>query len=155
MCLLTACNPKSDASQPQQRSSAAPGPQGPATASVATLASAMLTPNDRVTILQKTLDLDRLKPFWHPELRGRVPLAIAKNSVVTDSPPLTAFGAPVVFVDGSTRGPFELAKLEVVSTDPLRARVDFTYPQEGVVGHALFESRRGTWMAIEAVVRER
>jgi hypothetical protein len=107
---------------------------------------------DRVVILQKTIELDRLQPFWHPEVPTRLPLHVLKNEVVADAPALTLFGAPVVYVEDRSTRPFELTKLEITESS---ARVDFIYPREGVAGHAVFAKEASGWKVVDRRVVER
>jgi hypothetical protein len=147
LLLLVACDPKGEAPL-------APVPPSSASVAVAPPATATPAPStaDRFSILQKTIDLDRLRPYWHPEVPTRMPLHVLKNEVVADAPALTLFGAPVVYVDDRTTRPFELTKLALTETS---ARVDFTYPREGVVGHAVFEKGPNGWTLIDRNVAER
>lgn len=141
-----ACDPKGEAPL---------APTPPATSSAGTSASMASAPpstSDRLTLLQKTFELDRLKPYWHPEVVGRLPLQVLKNDIVADAPALTLLGAPVVYVDNRSTRPFELTKLEMTTTT---ARVDFVHPREGVVGHVRFVKGPGGWAISEQDVAER
>jgi hypothetical protein len=108
-------------------------------------------------LLQKTLDLDRIAPFWHSDLPGRDPLRVAKNGVVADTPSLNMFGSPVVWSDRATLEQkklpyFEFTKIESSAT---KARIEFAYPVEGVVGHVVFKKRFDAWQLEEKEVSER
>jgi len=111
----------------------------------------------KTKMLQKVLDLDLLAPFWHRDQPGRDPLKVIANDVVADRPELTIFGSKVVYVskaDAETQKLpyFELTKLSASAT---KARVEFRFPVEGVIGHAEFEKRFDDWGLSARHVSER
>lgn len=111
----------------------------------------------RAELLQKVLDLAQLAPFWHSDLPGRDPLRVLENDIVKDAPKLSMFGNPVVYVARSEAEQkklpyFELTRLESGAT---KTRIEFRYPVEGVVGHAVFVKRGESWFLEEKEVAER
>jgi hypothetical protein len=108
-------------------------------------------------LLQKTLDIDLLAKFWHSDLKGRDPLRIAKSNALKDTPALTMFGAPVVWIDRAEAEKkklpyFEFTKIESSAT---KTRIEFRYPVEGVVGNVVFLKRFDDWTLDEKNVAER
>ena len=55
-------------------------------------------PSDLQQLAQIKIDLDILAKYFHPELPGRKPLRLLKNTVVSDDLALTKFGEPVRWV---------------------------------------------------------
>lgn len=111
---------------------------------------------DCAEILQRTLDLDLLAPYWHAERRGRSPLSLLRSSALCGQPALVCRGVPVVWTSTREREErrlaFEVTRMEVSRE---RARVEFSYPVEGVVGGAAFERRAGAWVLVDKRVAER
>ncbi len=108
-------------------------------------------------MLQKVLDLDLLAPFWHCEQSGRDPLKLIDNDVVSDKPELSIFGSKVVYVPKEEAEKkklpyFEITKLAASAT---KARIEFRFPVEGVVGHVEFEKRFDDWHLSDKHVVER
>lgn len=188
MCMLpllfvAACDPRPNepaavaaASQPDRsnvsasastsaKASGSAATSATAVATAATATTTTATANDRATLLQKTLEVDALAPYWHDKTSA---FTIASSEVVVDRPPLTMFGAPVSYVGApdaaaaarrgacsSTKEPslcaFRFTKLTI--NEP-RAAVDFVYPREGVSGHVDFERRPEGWVVARRSVAE-
>lgn len=111
----------------------------------------------KAKMLQKVLDLDLLAPFWHREQPGRDPLKLIDNDVVSDKPELSIFGSNVVYVPKEEAEKkklpyFEITKLAASAT---KARIEFRFPVEGVVGHVEFEKRFDDWHLSDKHVVER
>lgn len=108
-------------------------------------------------LLQKTLDLDLLAPFWHADKAGRDPLHVIDNEITKGRPKLTMFGSEVVYVpraeaEKKKRAYFEFASLQASAT---KATLSFRYPIEGVVGKTVFVQRFGDWQLEHKEVAER
>jgi hypothetical protein len=93
----------------------------------------------RLMMLRTTLNLDKLSPHWHPDLRGRDPLRIVRSPYFPDPPEFNMFGDPVVWIDAADAKQgtayFEITALTATKT---RARIEFRYPVEGIDGNAVF-----------------
>lgn len=169
LLFVAACDPKPSEPIPAAPSSRPDGDRsnvsasGSADANGATATTA--TANDRETLLQKTLEIDALAPYWHDKTTA---FTIASSEVVVDRPRLTMFGAPVSYVGApdaaaagrrgacsSTKEPslcsFRFTKLMI--SEP-RAAVDFVYPREGLSGHVDFERRPEGWVVARRSVAE-
>ena len=116
-----------------------------------------LSPRERSSILEQTLNLTELSKYWHPSTPGRDPLRLVRTPLVAEQR-LTMFGSPVVWIDeaDAKKGTafFRLTKLEATKT---KAAVSFAYPVEGVAGSAVFKraSRAEAWRLESATVAER
>lgn len=112
---------------------------------------------EKAKMFQKVIDLDLLAPFWHREAPGRDPLKVIANDVAADQPDLTIFGSKVVYVKREDAEQkklpfFEFTKLSSTAT---RARIEFRFLAEGVVGHVEFEKRHDDWQLSAKQVAER
>ncbi|MBI3201674.1 MAG: hypothetical protein HYZ29_09040 [Myxococcales bacterium] len=112
---------------------------------------------EKAKMLQKVLDLDLLAPFWHREQPGRDPLKVIENEATADKPDLTIFGSKVIWVK---KGDAQQQKLpffefEKLTASATKARLEFRFPVEGVVGHAEFEKRGDNWYPSDKQVAER
>jgi hypothetical protein len=108
-------------------------------------------------LLQKTLDLDLLAPFWHSNLPGRDPLRIAKSKAATGTPELSMFGSKVVWADKAELDKkklpyFVFDKLESSAT---KVTIEFSFPPEGVHGSVMFKKRFDDWQLEQKQVYER
>jgi hypothetical protein len=164
LALATACGPAGQGSSAGAGGppdvSAPPAASPPAPAEVATKApeqgATSFTAGDRAKLLQKTLDLDLLAPFWHAPKGGRPVLRVVRGEAVEGEPPLSLSGERVVYVDRAAARAgggryFEFTKLE---PGPDRVRVEFRYPSEGVIGHVVFRRAGGDWAIDEKQVAE-
>lgn len=118
----------------------------------------------RAKLVERTLDLDALAPYWHPDRPGRDPLRVITNGIVEGTPEIRMFGSKVVYLEGAqaeiaraqvAKGGkpfFELTKLESAGR---RVRIEFRYPVEGISGHVLFRKRGDDWVVADKRVVER
>jgi hypothetical protein len=113
-----------------------------------------LPPAELVSVLQQTLDLDAMKPFWHDELPNRKPLVVLRSHVCKDEPKLSKFGKPVVFVDADKAEDPYFAFTRVDAHGET-VSVTFSYPVEGVTGRAVFAKKNGAWVLTGKEVAER
>lgn len=116
-----------------------------------------LSTEAKAKMFQKLLDLDLLAPFWHPEQPGRDPLKLVENQVVAGQPELTIFGSKVVYVDKAEAQRQKLPFFEItrLTSSATKARIEFQFPVEGVVGHVEFEKRFDDWQLTGKEVAER
>lgn len=115
-----------------------------------------LAPDVLTKLLQQTLDIDTLAPFWHSNLKGRDPLRVARENVPNGAK-LTMFGNPVKLVSratalGDKQPYFEFARITSSAT---KTTIEFSYPVEGVVGKTVFEKHGNDWRLVEKDVAER
>jgi len=120
-------------------------------------ASVPLPDDVRAKLLQKTLDLDLLAPFWHRDQPGRDPLHVIENDVTKGRPALSIFGSPVVYV---TRAEAEKKKLPFfeytsLASSATKTTIELRFPPEGVVGKVVFLKRFDDWQLEEKHVAER
>jgi hypothetical protein len=169
---IVGCDPKQGeaplAPTPTPTPSQAPPPTAASASAAVAPQPTELTSAERTLLLQKTLDLDALTPYWHDKSAG---FRIAESDVVKDKPTLSMFGSAVVYIAApdmaklsrrgactETREPslcsFRFTKLVLKSDRTVI--VDFEYPREGVVGHVSFEhdSKHG-WVVANRTVAER
>ena len=113
--------------------------------------------SEKAKMLQKVIDLDLLAPFWHREVPGRDPLKLIENDLVADKPELTIFGSKVVYLRRQDAEQKRLPFFEFtkVSSTATKARIEFRFPVEGVVGHVEFEKRGDDWQLSAKQVAER
>jgi len=111
----------------------------------------------RGKMLQKVLDLDLLAPFWHRELPGRDPLPVIRSEFTSDSPSLSIFGSRVLYLEKAEAERKKLPFFEFTSVraSKTKARIEFRFPAEGVLGHVEFTQRYGEWQLSDKSVRER
>lgn len=109
---------------------------------------------EQADLLQRTLDLDVLSPYWHPDRPGRRPLTILRTEAVVGTPALSIFGYPVRYAEiGEAQGPvFEFAAMESTAR---RVVVRFRFAPEGLEGEARFRRHLDTWQLESRSVRER
>jgi hypothetical protein len=105
-------------------------------------------PVETTSLLQRTLDLARLAPFWHADLPGRRPLRIVRNDIVGDATGLKMFGVPVELVERAAAVRDTLPTFEFTSLQPGvdAVTIGFRYPVEGVVGQVVFRKRGAEWI---------
>jgi hypothetical protein len=112
-------------------------------------------PSDLQQLAQMTIDLDILAKYFHPELPGRKPLRLLKNTVVSDDLALTKFGEPVRWVsaDEAKKGGavFEISKIDIRGAT---ATVSFSYAIEGLRGTATFRKTNNIWRTEDRELRE-
>lgn len=116
-----------------------------------------LSPEVRTKLLQQTLDIDKLAPFWHSNLKDRDPLRVVATDVVPPGAKLSMFGNPVTLVPRATalsdkKPYFEFAR---VTSSATKTTIEFNYPVEGVVGKTVFEKHGDDWRLVEKEVAER
>lgn len=115
-----------------------------------------LAPDELTQVLQRTLELDALVPYWHRELPGRVPLRVARTDANRAVTRLTMFGSPVIWLEAehikAGRPIFEFTAIEATVA---KVTVQFRFAAEGVVGKAVFEKRGREWLVVEKSVAER
>ncbi len=116
-----------------------------------------LPPEELAPLLQKTLDLDLLAPFWHSEKPGRDPLRVLQTDAVRAAPKLTMFGNQVTYVtrDQASTDKKPFFDFYRVTSSSTRVTIFFRYRVEGVVGKTLFKKRGGEWTLDEKHVGER
>lgn len=133
-------------STPSNPPASAPG----ATAATATPVVASVRAAAQTDLLQRTLELRELETYWH----GVPPLAVRRTALTDAEPALVVKGQPVVYVgaDATQRLVFEFT---AITDHAPQWRVDFRIDAEGVVGHAMFEDRAGSWVLVDSSVAER
>jgi len=108
-------------------------------------------------ILQAVLDMKELDQYWHAEQSGRKPLQVVVTDAVAMRPPITKFGMPVQYISAEDAGKspayFEFTGIFYDAED--RARIEFAYPAEGIIGSATLELRAQMWQIIDRSIRER
>lgn len=115
-----------------------------------------LTAHERDAMLQKTLNLSELSPYWHVNLPGRDPLRIVKTSLVSEQD-LTMFGSTVVWIDESeAKKGTAFLRITALTATKTKATLSFEYPIEGVKGTATFAHVPNThdWRLERGEVRE-
>ncbi len=117
----------------------------------------VLSEATRTKMLEKILVDRSISPYWHVDRPGRDPLRIVKTPLVP-AVPLTMFGSPVVWIEAADARP-GTAFLTVTRIDATRtrARLEYTYPIEGVTGTLTFrhQSPGDDWTVEKSEVRER
>lgn len=116
-----------------------------------------MTDNTHTTdVLQLVLDHNDLQQYFHAEIAERKPLRILKNASVEGEPKLTKFDAAVVYESEQQLQDSNQAYLEFqqVSIDEESARVQFTYPVEGIRGEATLVRDADSWRIDSYVLAE-
>lgn len=136
-------------STPTNPPTSAPSATAATAPAAAAPASAPAPVASQTDLLQRTLEVRELETYWH----GVPPLAVRKNAVTGAEPTLVVKGQPVVYVgaDATQRLVFEFTS---VTDHAPQWRVDFRIDAEGVVGHATFEDRNGSWVLVDRSVAE-
>ena len=101
--------------------------------------------DDRKAVLQRTIEIAPLAPYWH----SKSPVHAAKSETVNDAPVISVSGTPVVW-DGDEKA-FTFTKVELSTA---RARVEFSLRREGVTGYAVLSKNDGQWTVDEKSVAE-
>ena len=104
-------------------------------------------------LIQLILDSEELEPYWHVDIKGRVPLNILHNYVGT-STGISKFGKNVILI----KSPNELPYFEInnfsIKSDLWHVKV--SYSVEGVIGK--FTAKQlpnGMWQLMTAKVVEK
>jgi hypothetical protein len=113
--------------------------------------------SERTALLQQTLDLPQLAPFWHPGEPHRRPLRVVDNSVVHGAGELRLHGQAVQLGEQAA---FERDGLPYFEFITLREAGDtvtigVAYRVEGVVGEVTFRRQGGAWVVERAEIAER
>ena len=121
-----------------------------------------LVPHELAKLVQQTLDIDRLAPFWHPDNPGREPLRLVRSPFLASiagpalKPTLMMFGSKVEWIEPSAtkdgRPYFEFTKLEATKRG---VELHFRYPVEGLIGSVVFLRRHDAWVLQTKNVAER
>lgn len=112
---------------------------------------------ERDAMLQATLNLSALGPYWHVNTPGRDPLRIVRTPLVPETS-FMEFGSKVVWIDEreATKGTafFRVTGLSATKT---KATLSFEYPIEGIVGTATFGryGGKGAWRLERGDVHEK
>jgi pSer/pThr/pTyr-binding forkhead associated (FHA) protein len=131
-----------------------------------------LSPSDRQTLFQMTLDLPQLQQYYHLDTRPhRKPLLVPKAEALkgfTQFPELEKFGEPVLFVTvdelqswkstGSvflfTRLTTDCEEVKFPALDCGDATVGFKYAPEGVWGYVVFTRTPDGWKVLDHALLE-
>jgi hypothetical protein len=115
-----------------------------------------LSPAELARLLQKTLDIAPLAPFWHPDKPNRDPLRVVRRTAIAGDPALSMFGSKVEWIDraGATSGGKPYFEFTRVQSTARRVLVEFRYPVEGVTGSVTFQKRGDDWLMADAHVAE-
>jgi len=103
-------------------------------------------------LIQLILDSDKLEPFWHSDLKGRVPLNIIHNNVGSANG-ISKFGKDVVLISSPNSSPYFEIDGFSIKNDIWHVKV--SYKIEGVIGR--FTAKKlpnGTWTLVSARVVE-
>lgn len=116
-----------------------------------------LSPDEFGPMLEQTVDLDVLGPYWHPELDGRQPLRIVLGQPAPYRVQFNKFGSPVVYVDAAAAANSSLPAFEVtsVTATATTARIEFRYAVEGLAGSTTFRHRMDQWVMTGHELAER
>ena len=107
------------------------------------------TLEDQRVLIQMTIDLDELQPYFHvDEVEGRSPLIIFNDGMVPPTLELTKFGEAVQFM--TTAELFFYNKtafldFERFDITPSQADIELKYSVEGLTITLSFEKKEGTW----------
>lgn len=102
------------------------------------------TPKDKQTVIQMSIDLPSLQPYYLDEK----PLVIANDGVVPANLILTKFGEPVEFLLKpelfflSKKSFLDFEKFEIT---PTQAEIVFQYAVKGLTVGLIFEKVGGDW----------
>jgi hypothetical protein len=113
-----------------------------------------LTREELGDLVGRTIDLDVLRDYWHPELEGRQPLRVLRSELLGVEPALRKFGAPVEWIDRAEPGTAYLQFTSVAST-ATRTTIEVKYDVEGVTATAVYVRRHGAWALEDQRVLER
>ncbi len=115
----------------------------------------VLAPTVKNKMLESTLLMSELSPYWHPKVPGRDPLRIVRTPLIAEHN-LMMFGSTVLWIDEadakSGTAFFRITKLSATKT---KATLTFEYPIEGVRGSVTFAQRFGEWRYESGEVREK
>ena len=101
--------------------------------------------------VQQLLTSAELKPYWHPDQAGRVPVRIVENALSDDRPVFDLLGAPVQWVKPeAATGGGAFVKVEFQLVDGL-LNLSAHYPVEGVTARATFVPDGPAWALVGAV----
>lgn len=103
-----------------------------------------LSADDARTLVERTLDLDLLAPYWHSDKPGRAPLRVIETTT-TGRPELRMFGDPVRWITRAEIGGAAYFEFTTIEARTRRTRVEFAYPIEGVKGEIVFRKRGDQW----------
>lgn len=112
---------------------------------------------DIQTVIQMSIDIEELQPYFHPEKEGRNPLVIEANGVISSDLELVKFGVPVQFMQmkdlffNNLDAFLEFDTFEISSTT---ATVLFRYYVEGIKIGLTFEKIDGEWMILTKKLSE-
>lgn len=115
------------------------------------------TKTDIQTVIQMSIDMDELQPYFHSEKPGRKPLIIEDNGVISKDIELTKFGEPVKFMKKPDLFFTDTDAFLVFNTfeiNPTTASVDFHYNVEGIKMTLDFEKKDGQWIVISKELSE-
>ena len=116
--------------------------------------------HDIKTIAQLTLDLVKLKKYYHIDvLPERSPLVIFNNTMIDmENIKLEKFGKGTVYVDKEGLKTYQdkaYFEFNSISIDNKKATIHFTYAIEGITGMVSFKKNNDTWVVFDSEIIER
>jgi hypothetical protein len=106
---------------------------------------------DAEAIVEAVLAHDSVSNYLHPEIAGRLPIAVALRSPPSTPLRARAFGHPVRVA--SLQDPHAI--ILGISTAGDKATVTLTYAQEGLGGNIGLHKRNGVWVVTSDELWER
>lgn len=100
---------------------------------------------DLHALVQQTIDLEPLQPYYHTEIADRKPLVISTGPAIDREWELMKFGVPVRFLPESELAGRPYLKFDQITVTGDQATVKFTYPVEGIRGTVTFVKANGQW----------
>lgn len=94
------------------------------------------TEMEKGKIIEMIINNPELKIYLHPEVRGRIPVVLIKNSIVTNEFPIKCCGKRVKYISEKdstiiiSRNYLEFTEFKFISGSELN--VSFSYPIEGI-----------------------
>lgn len=116
--------------------------------------------HDIKTIAQLTLDLGKLKKYYHIDvLPERSPLVIFNNTMIDmENIKLEKFGKGVVYInkkDVKTYQDKAYFEFNSITIDNKKATSHFTYAIEGITGMASFQKNNNKWVVLDSKLVEK
>lgn len=114
-----------------------------------------LTEPQKQKMLETTLLMKELSPYFHPKLPGRDPLRIVKTPLLAEHD-LMMFGSNVAWIEEKeAKAGTAFFRITALVASKTKAKLSFEYPIEGVSGTATFSHRFSEWRYESGEVREK
>jgi hypothetical protein len=155
---LPACSEKAPASgPPSEPASEVARPEAPSVAPPPAAAPVEAEPS-LASVISAVLDSRPMTMYLHPEVEGRVPVAITGPALAGATIEAVAQGQPVrvrAEAEAAADPEAPCVIFDRITVEGTTAEIELRYPIEGILGRFVLERERTGWRIVKAELAER